>query len=143
MLKRIRRLFPTSQLHIEKVRDVFEKYDADHDGSIGINELAAMFQKISGRLTALPATAQVAEQQGKYLGKKLSKMATSGHAMLQNMDVQDDMDDILYDPFSYKHLGSLAYIGNAAAFEIGGYNLAGGLAAMYLWRSMYVYLSHS
>jgi NADH dehydrogenase len=55
MLKRIRRLFPTSQLHIEKVRDVFEKYDADKDGAIGLNELASMFAKISGRLTALPA----------------------------------------------------------------------------------------
>lgn len=55
MLKRIKRLFPTSQLHIEKVRDVFEKYDDDHDGNISTNELAAMFQKISSRLTALPA----------------------------------------------------------------------------------------
>lgn len=135
MLKRINRLFPTSQLHIEKVRDVFEKYDEDHDGSIGLNELAAMFSKISGRLTALPATAQVAEQQGKYLGKKFARLAATGHDQLQAMDVQDDMDDILYEPFSYKHLGSLAYIGNSAVFDFNGYNLAGGLAAMYLWRS--------
>lgn len=59
MLKRIRRLFPTSQLHIEKVRDVFEKYDADKDGAIGLNELTSMFAKISGRLTALPAVSCV------------------------------------------------------------------------------------
>lgn len=164
MLKRIRRLFPTSQLHIEKVRDVFEKYDADHDGSITTNELAEMFMKISNRLTALPAvsrlrptacfgralradgrspscltlqTAQVAEQQGKYLSKKLAKLAATGHDQLQRMDIQDDLDDVLYDPFSYKHLGSLAYIGNSAVFDLNGYNLAGGLAAMYLWRSIY------
>lgn len=137
MLKRIRRLFPTSQLHIEKVRDVFEKYDADKDGAIGLNELASMFAKISGRLTALPATAQVAEQQGKYLGKKLKKLAATGHTQLQNMDIKDDIDDILYEPFNYKHLGSLAYIGNSAVFDFNGYNLAGGLAAMYLWRSIY------
>ena len=55
MLKRIKRLFPTSQLHVEKVRSVFEKYDADKNGSIGVNELADMFAKISSRLTALPA----------------------------------------------------------------------------------------
>ena len=55
MLKRIKRMFPTSQIHIEKVRDVFDKYDADSDGAIGLNELAEMFQKISNRLTALPA----------------------------------------------------------------------------------------
>lgn len=90
MLKRIRRLFPTSQLHVEKVRDIFEKFDADKDGSIGLNELAEMFQKISNQMTALPATAQVAEQQGKYLGKKLAKLAASGHKQLQRMDIQDD-----------------------------------------------------
>ena len=135
MLKKIRRLFPTSQLHIEKVRDVFERYDDDKDGSIGLNELAAMFQKISSRLTALPATAQVAEQQGKYLGKKFARLAASGHDQLQAMDIQDDIDDIVYEPFSYKHLGSLAYIGNSAVFDFNGWNLAGGLAAMYLWRS--------
>lgn len=59
MLKRIKRLFPTSQLHVEKVRDVFEKYDADKSGSIGINELATMFAKISSRLTALPAVSTI------------------------------------------------------------------------------------
>jgi len=138
MLKRIKRLFPTSQLHVEKVRSVFEKYDADKNGSIGVNELADMFAKISSRLTALPATAQVAEQQGKYLGKKLAKLSASGHDAMQNMDIKDDIDDVLYEPFSYRHLGSLVYISNAAAFDFNGFNLAGGLAAMYLWRSVYL-----
>jgi NADH dehydrogenase len=59
MLKRIRRLFPTSQIHIEKVRDVFEKYDGDHDGNISTNELAEMFQKLSNSMTALPAVSRV------------------------------------------------------------------------------------
>jgi NADH dehydrogenase FAD-containing subunit len=36
-------------------------------------------------------TAQVAEQQGKYLGKKLKKLAATGHTQLQNMDIKDDM----------------------------------------------------
>lgn len=53
-------MFPTSQIHIEKVREVFDKYDADKDGSIGLNELAEMFQKISNRLTALPAVSRAA-----------------------------------------------------------------------------------
>lgn len=137
MLKRIRRMFPTSQIHIDKVKEVFDKYDSDKDGSIDLNELAEMFQKLSNRLTALPATAQVAEQQGKYLGKKLNRIAEKGHHQLQLMDVQDDIDDIIYEPFSYRHLGSLAYIGNSAVFDFNGYSLAGGLAAMYLWRSIY------
>lgn len=52
-------MFPTSQIHIEKVREVFDKYDADQDGAIGLNELAEMFQKISNRLTALPAVSGI------------------------------------------------------------------------------------
>lgn len=36
-------------------------------------------------------------------------------------------DDIIYEPFSYRHLGSLAYIGNSAVFDFNGYSLAGEL----------------
>lgn len=58
-------------------------------------------------------------------------MSTDRHFFL------DGSDDIIYEPFSYRHLGSLAYIGNSAVFDFNGYSLAGGLAAMYLWRSIY------
>lgn len=40
MLKIVKRKFPTSQIHIEKIRDIFDEYDADKSGSIGLNELA-------------------------------------------------------------------------------------------------------
>lgn len=35
-------------------------------------------------------------------------------------------------------MGSLAYIGNSAAFDLSGYDFAGGLLAMYAWRSVYL-----
>lgn len=127
MIKHVRRKFPTSQMHIEKVRDVFEKYDADHDNNLGLNELAKMFQEISNRLTSLPATAQVANQEGKYLAKKFNKLSK------ETGNTDDDEE-----PFSYRHLGSLAYIGNSAVFDFGGKgSFAGGLMAAYLWRSIY------
>jgi NADH dehydrogenase len=43
----------------------------------------------------------------------------------------------VYKAFEYKHLGSLAYVGNAAIFDINGYGLSGGLLAVYLWRGVY------
>ena len=43
----------------------------------------------------------------------------------------------MYKAFEYKHLGSLAYIGNAAIFDYNGYGLSGGLLAVYLWRGVY------
>ena len=46
-------------------------------------------------------------------------------------------DDAVAQPFRYTHLGSLAYIGNAAVFDLGRFSFMGGLAAMYAWRSVY------
>ncbi|KAH9811047.1 hypothetical protein DFH28DRAFT_1033239 [Melampsora americana] len=128
MIKHIRRKFPTSQMHIEKVRDVFEKYDKDHDNNLGLNELSEMFQEISNRLTSLPATAQVANQEGKYLAKKFNKLR-------KEIEKKEEEEE---EPFSYRHLGSLAYIGNSAVFDFGEKgSFAGGLIAAYLWRSIY------
>ncbi|KAA1137726.1 hypothetical protein PGTUg99_007683 [Puccinia graminis f. sp. tritici] len=141
MIKQIRRKFPTAQVHIEKVRDVFEKYDSDKDNKLGLNELVVMFQEISNRLTSLPATAQVADQQGKYLGKKFNRFQSPKalKSIDQNELVNSDLDEILFDPFVYRHLGSLAYIGNSAVFDFGDKygSFAGGLVAAYLWRSIY------
>ncbi|KAH9441015.1 hypothetical protein Pst134EB_029666 [Puccinia striiformis f. sp. tritici] len=136
MIKHIRRKFPTAQVHIEKVREVFEKYDSDKDNKLGINELVIMFQEISNRLTTLPATAQVADQQGKYLGKKFNKFQTPKalKSIAQNELIDSDFDELLFDPFYYRHLGSLAYIGNSAVFDFGDKygSFAGGLVAAYL-----------
>jgi len=100
-------------------------------------------------------SAQVASQQGKYLARKLNKLARlrdSGRdpvaeAEAEAAGAQDgggavDVDEAVYRPFTYRNLGSLAYIGNAAAFDlplpepIGSF--AGGPAAMYAWRSFYL-----
>ena len=48
-----------------------------------------------------------------------------------------DVDEAVTRHFTYRHLGSLAYIGNAAVFDLGRFNFTGGLAAMYAWRSIY------
>ncbi|CAG8735597.1 6642_t:CDS:2, partial [Acaulospora colombiana] len=91
-------------------------------------------------------TAQVANQQGKYLGKKLNKLALAGCTNIfpSSTDYSDSVDnenpdfDDRLEPFSYAHFGSLAYIGNSAVADFGtGYTWMGGLAAAYLWRSVY------
>lgn len=135
MMKMIDRKFPTAQIHTDKIKDVFEKYQRD-DKTLGLNELADMFIHISKKMTNLPATAQVANSQGTFLGKKLSKIAkvAASHNLTEIPD-----DDEITQPFKYRHMGSLAYIGNSAVFDFGtgGWNFAGGLVAMYLWRGVY------
>ncbi|GAA5873427.1 hypothetical protein JCM8547_005432 [Rhodosporidiobolus lusitaniae] len=138
MMGYVKRKFPASEKHFGKIEGIFDKYRREN-GTLGLNELADMFIEVSKKITALPATAQVANQQGVYLGKKLSKLGQQemdGTALANG--VYDDPDDLLYSPFSYSHMGSLAYIGNSAVFDLNGFSFAGGLAAMYLWRSAYL-----
>ncbi|GAA5894613.1 uncharacterized protein JCM6883_002155 [Sporobolomyces salmoneus] len=138
MMGYVQRKFPASKKHLGKIYDVFDKYKRS-DETLGLNELADMFIQISKKITALPATAQVADQEGKYLGKKFSKLARAHNDQVAiDNGVYDDPDDLLYEPFSYRHMGSLAYIGNSAVFDIDNFSFAGGLAAMYLWRSVYL-----
>jgi NADH dehydrogenase FAD-containing subunit len=122
--------------HLVQVRELFQLYDSDADNSLSLNELLKLLEEVGNRITSLPATAQVAAQQGKYLGKKLHKIASAVDRS-GSPPVRPLADEAVSQPFKYLHLGSLAYIGNAAVFHLGEYSLMGGLIAMYAWRSIY------
>ena len=78
--------------------------------------------------TSYAPTAQVASQQGKYLGKKLSRLAQRRAVFEANGLALADAEEAAAGPFRYLHLGSLAYIGNAAVFDMGRFNFTGGPA---------------
>jgi NADH:ubiquinone reductase (non-electrogenic) len=70
----------------------------------------------------LPATSQVAQQQGKYLARTLTRKAR-GQSV---------------EPFQYKHLGMLAYIGsNRALADLASFK-GRGWATWLFWRSAYL-----
>jgi NADH dehydrogenase len=100
-----------------------------------LNECAQAFYEIGRKVTSLPAvslpfcftwhshaiqltlsllsqTAQVAAQQGTYLGKKFSSLSKHLKALEAN-EMPDQPDEAYAKPFSYNHLGSLAYVGNS------------------------------
>ncbi|KAI9571431.1 hypothetical protein HD554DRAFT_2236432 [Boletus coccyginus] len=135
MVSRIKQRIPMAESHLQKVRMLFDLYDSDADNSLSLNELCKLLEEIGNKITALPATAQVASQQGRYLGKKLDRLV-SQHEVLEANSVKD-LDEAVSGPFRYRHLGSLAYIGNAAVFDLGPLSVMGGLVAMYAWRSVY------
>lgn len=57
----IDRKFPTAQIHIEQIRDIFDKYASkDEEHVLGLDQLADMFIDISKSMTALPAVCFVA-----------------------------------------------------------------------------------
>ncbi|PIA88535.1 External alternative NAD(P)H-ubiquinone oxidoreductase B1, mitochondrial [Cercospora beticola] len=135
--KRVKARFPQANDHLKRLGKLFEQYDKDKSGTLDFGELSELLKQIDSKLTSLPATAQRANQQGQYLGRKLNKMAQGAEGMWLNGVVDGDLDDAVYKPFEYKHMGSLAYIGNAAIFDFNGLSFGGGLLAAYLWRSIY------
>ncbi|KAJ7085784.1 hypothetical protein B0H15DRAFT_369914 [Mycena belliarum] len=136
MVPRIKQRIPMAGDHLSEVKHLFDLYDSDADNSLSLNELTELLLELGNKITSLPATAQVAAQQGKYVGKKLHKIARQ-REVLQANAVPDGTDEAVSKPFKYLHLGSLAYIGNAAVFDLGGHSFMGGLVAMYAWRSIY------
>ncbi|KAB8218464.1 hypothetical protein BDV33DRAFT_175360 [Aspergillus novoparasiticus] len=134
---RVKKRFPQASNHLRRLDRLFEQYDKDHSGTLEFGELSELLHQIDNKLTSLPATAQRANQQGEYLGRKLTKIAAALPGMRANEIDHGDLDEAVYKAFKYKHLGSLAYISNAAVFDFGGMNFSGGVLAMYLWRSVY------
>ncbi|KAJ5349667.1 Calcium-binding EF-hand [Penicillium brevicompactum] len=134
---RVKRRFPQASNHLRRLDLLFEQYDKDHSGTLDYGELSELLHQIDTKLTSLPATAQRANQQGVYLGRKLTKIAAALPGLKANEIDYGDLDEAVYKAFKYRHLGSLAYISNAAIFDFGGMSFSGGVIAMYLWRSIY------
>ncbi|KAL8029588.1 hypothetical protein ABFX02_14G234200 [Erythranthe guttata] len=87
----------------------------------------------------LPALAQVAERQGKYLAKLLNHLSKAGGG---RANAAKDLD--FGEPFVYKHLGSMATIGRYKALvdlrqskEGKGVSMA-GFMSWFIWRSAYL-----
>lgn len=135
--KRVKQRFPQAAEHLKRLDKLFEQYDKDKSGTLDFSELQELLKQIDSKMTSLPATAQRANQQGMYLGRKLNKLAQAAPGMEMNQLDYGDIDDAMYKAFEYRHMGSLAYIGNAAIFDFNGLNFGGGLLAVYLWRGVY------
>lgn len=134
----VKKRFPQAVNHLKRLDKLFSEFDKDQSGTLDFGELRELLNQIDSKLTSLPATAQRAHQQGHYLAHKFNKMARLSEGLLANEIRDGDVDAAIYKAFEYRHLGSLAYVGNSAVFDLGdGWSLAGGLWAVYAWRSVY------
>ncbi|OAX83910.1 hypothetical protein ACJ72_01723 [Emergomyces africanus] len=108
--QRVKKRFPQASSHLRRVDRLFEQYDKDRSGTLDFDELRELLLQIDSKLTSLPATAQRANQQGKYLGLKFNKISQAMPGMKANEMDYGDLDETVFRAFQYKHLGSLAYI---------------------------------
>lgn len=140
LVNSLRRKFPIAAAHLSEMRRLFREYDYDSNHRLSHTELRDLVLQSTKNMTSLPPTAQVASQEGKYLGRKLNRYAKRRDA--ESLPTSGDVDDDVYRPFSFRGLGSVAYLGNAAAFDLplpGPLGTVfGGIGAMYAWRSVYL-----
>ncbi|KAK7252191.1 hypothetical protein RIF29_35974 [Crotalaria pallida] len=113
-------------LRVPSVEDVFALGDC------------AGFLEQTGR-PVLPALAQVAEREGKYLVELFNKIGKQNGAKAFSAK-----DIPLGEPFVYKHLGSMASVGRYKALvdlreskDAKGLSLA-GFVSWFIWRSAYL-----
>ena len=85
--------------------DLYSKYVND-DASLDREEFRELLQTIDSGLRALPATAQVAKQEGEYLAQLFAS---------QDINTSQPLNLKGTAPFEYVHKGSLAYVGSDRA----------------------------
>lgn len=91
---------------------LFAKHAGSASGTVGAAELGALLAEMDRGLRTLPATAQVAKQEGEFLAELISTRAL------------DDLRTGELPEFSYFHKGSLAYVGSdSAVADIPGFSI--------------------
>ena len=115
--------------HLQEAADRAEQEFETHavGGTLGTPELAALLSSMDRGLRTLPATAQVAKQEGEFV----AELFRNAGASLADGAAPDGLSR-----FEYRHKGSLAYIGNdAAVADIPGFAILRGVFAGLVWKS--------
>ena len=81
---------------------LFSEMDTSGDQRLDIEEIKELLHRLDRSMKSLPATAQVADQQGKYLGALLSN--TNSNIVSQSTSKLEEA----MKPFEYQHLESWA-----------------------------------
>ncbi len=121
--------YPQLAEYALQLRKLFDKYDVNHDDCLDANEFREMLLFVDSKFKTLPATAQVADQSGKWLGNYLNFVGGRG---------KDP------GPFVYKHSGSFAYVGaNRSVLDLGPLGVWSGFFTWVLWRGAYLSMQFS
>lgn len=120
--------YPQLRVYSQKVHDMFDEFDTNGDGVLSLDEFTACLKRVDAKVKTLPATAQVASQQGEYLAK-----AFNSHAK-----------GIASPAFSYSHSGMFAKIGATdAVAELPGMGTQSGFMTWWLWGAVYLTKQYS
>jgi len=123
--------YPQMKLHAQRIVELFEQYDTNKDNALSLSEFTEMLKDVDRSMTSLPATAQVASQQGKYLADLFNK----------HLYAESHLEGA--KPFDYNHMGSFAYIGGNQSVLDTERGVLSGLVAWVMWRGAYLTKQYS
>lgn len=129
LIKTIAHKYPQLQFYSRKVSSLFDEHDENNDGYLSLDEFEKGLIKADSMLKTLPSTAQVASQQGSYLGKALCLLERG----------------IEPQPFTYYHRGFFAKVGSTDAvadLPILKRTLH-GIFPWYMWGAVYLSKQYS
>ncbi|KAF6134148.1 hypothetical protein GIB67_013545 [Kingdonia uniflora] len=123
--------------HLRSAKDLLKDSQGNDMKEVNIEGLKSALSHVDSQLKGLPATAQVAAQQGTYLARCFNHMEeykTSQEGPLQFKESGRHQ----FRPFWYKHFGQFAPLGGEqTAAELPGDWVSTGHSSQWLWYSVY------
>ncbi|XP_076920048.1 external alternative NAD(P)H-ubiquinone oxidoreductase B1, mitochondrial-like [Bidens hawaiensis] len=134
--------YPQVELHLQSKRlsnvtDLLNDTDGNVRKEVDIEGFKLALSEVDSQMKSLPATAQVAAQQGTYLSncfnkRELAKITPEGPRRFKGTGRHG------FCPFRYKHFGQFAPLGGEqAAAELPGDWVSVGRSTQWLWYSVY------
>ena len=115
--------YPQLTVYSHKVGNLFDDFDTNHDGVLSLEEFTQCLKIVDSKIKTLPATAQVASQQGKYLAKAFNSRAKG----------------LVANPFYYSHTGMLAKVGATdAVADLPSLGPLSGFLTWWVWGAVYL-----
>ncbi|KAH0723785.1 hypothetical protein KY289_006829 [Solanum tuberosum] len=123
--------------HFLEAKDLFRDSEGNEREEVDIEGFKLALSHVDSQMKSLPATAQVAAQQGTYLARCLNrwdqcKSNPEGPRRFKSSGRHEFL------PFEYRHLGQFAPLGgDQAAAELPGDWVSMGHSTQWLWYSVY------
>ncbi|OVA20213.1 Pyridine nucleotide-disulfide oxidoreductase [Macleaya cordata] len=123
--------------HLQHITDLLKDSETNDGKDLDIEKFKSAFSHVDSQMKTLPATAQVASQQGTYLARcfnhmEESKVNPEGPLRFRESGRHQ------FRPFQYKHFGQFAPLGGEqTAAELPGDWVSIGHSTQWLWYSVY------
>lgn len=123
--------------HLNDVKDLLKDPQGHERKEVDIEGFKSALRHVDSQMKSLPATAQVAAQQGAYLSSCFSRRQQCQETPEGPLRFRDSGRHH-FRPFRYKHLGQFAPLGGEqAAAELPGDWVSIGHSTQWLWYSVY------